>query len=466
MNEEKDVEMTAVESIVQLMHSGNSPKVIRERLLDFHANDIADALDELRPNERAILYRLMEFEDLSDVMEYSDHADKYLEEMNPKKASDILANMEPDTAVDLLKNTDSRSKSVWLALMDEVHRNNIQRLASYDEDIIASRMTTNFITLASSLTIKEAMNSLVRQAEDHDNISRLYVVDDKGIYYGEIDLKDLILARQTTPLEDIVTTEYPYVYADEKIEDCLERLKDYSEGSIPVLSDDNRILGVITAQDIIEVVDEEMGEDYAKLAGLTAEEDLEEPLFDSIKKRLPWLVLLLLLGLLVSSVVGMFETVVAALPLIMSFQSMILDMSGNVGTQSLGVTIRVLMDEQLTTKDKVHFVLKEMRVGLVNGLILGTLAFLGVGLFVMVVKGYAPSAAFAVSGCVGASLVAAMLISSAVGTLIPLFFKSLGIDPAVASGPLITTITDLVGVVTYYGLSWLLLIQVLQIHLG
>ncbi len=459
-------EISAVEQVLQLMRSGLSPKVIREKLLDYHANDIADALDEMKPNERAILYRLMETEDLSDVMEYSDQADTYLEEMDPRKASEILAHMEPDTAVDLIKSTDSRSKTVWLALMDEVHRNNIQRLASYDEDTIASRMTTNFITLAASLSIKEAMSSLVRQAEDHDNISRLYVVDEKGIYYGEIDLKDLILARQTTPLEDIVTTEYPYVYADEKIEDCLERLKNYSEGSIPVLSDDNRILGVITSQDVVEVLDDEMSEDYVKLAGLTAEEDLEEPLFESIKKRMPWLALLLVLGLIVSSVVGLFETVVAALPLIMSFQSMILDMSGNVGTQSLAVTIRVLMDEHLTGKEKIHFVFKEMRVGLVNGLILGILAFFGVGVFLMTLKHYPVANAFSVSGCVGFSLVAAMLISSSVGTLVPMFFKQLGIDPAVASGPLITTITDLVGVVTYYGLSWLLLIQFLQIHLG
>ncbi|MEE8808665.1 MAG: magnesium transporter [Lactimicrobium sp.] len=460
---EKDNEMSAVQSIAQLVRSGLSPKVIKERLDDYHANDIADTLDILRPNERAILYRLMDVDSLSDVMEYSDDADKYLEEMNPRKASDILAHMEPDTAVDLLKNTDSRSKVVWLELMDEVHRNNIQRLASYDEDTIASRMTTNFVTLSSSLSIKEAMSSLVRQAEDHDNISQLYVVDEKGIYYGEIDLKELILARQDEKLEDIVVTEYPYVYADEKIEDCLEKLKDYSEESIPVLSDENRILGVITSQDVVEVVDDEMGDDYAKLAGLTAEEDLREPLKESVHKRLPWLVLLLVLGLFVSSVVGLFETVVAALPMIMSFQSMILDMSGNVGTQSLAVTIRVLMDEKLTGKDKLHLVLKEMRCGLVNGMILGALAFVGVGIFIVLFKHYTPAHGFAVSGCIGISLMVAMLISSAVGTVIPLFFKQIGVDPAVASGPLITTVTDLVGVVTYYGLAWLLLIETIHI---
>ena len=174
---------------------------------------------------------------------------------------------------------------------------------------------------------------------------------------------------------------------------------------------------IITAQSIIEVVDDEMGEDYAKLAGLIAEEDLQEPLVQSMRKRLPWLVILLGLGMVVSSVVGMFDKVVAQLTLIMAFQSLILDMAGNVGTQSLAVTIRVLTDENLTFKQKGHLVTKEMRVGLCNGLLLGTISFALVGLYIMLLKGKEFGFSFAVSGCIGASLLLAMVISSAVGTL-------------------------------------------------
>ena len=160
----------------------------------------------------------------------------------------------------------------------------------------------------------------------------------------------------------------------------------------------------------------------------------------------------------------MFDKVVASLTLIMAFQSLILDMAGNVGTQSLAVTIRVLMDENLTFKQKGQFVLKEMRVGLCNGLLLGTISFLFVGLYIYFFKKNSWFFAYAVSGCIGVSLVIAMVISSAVGTLIPLFFKKIKVDPAVASGPLITTVNDLVAVVTYYGLSWILLINVM--HFG
>lgn len=147
----------------------------------------------------------------------------------------------------------------------------------------------------------------------------------------------------------------------------------------------------------------------------------------------------------------------------MAFQSLILDMAGNVGTQSLAVTIRVLMDENLTFKQKGHLVVKEMRVGFFNGLLLGILSFIFVGIYIHLVKHKSMTFAFAISGCIGASLILAMLISSAVGTLVPLFFKKIKVDPAVASGPLITTVNDLVAVVTYYGMSWMLLLNVMHL---
>lgn len=461
--ENEKIKLNYEQEILNIIRSKDSPKVIGDRLKEYHAKDLGEVLEILERKERESLYRLMDIKNLSELLEYTDDAERYLSELDLKKAAEILANMEPDEAVDILKRTDTQRKKAWVELMEPDARKKLQMLASYDEDEIASRMTTNFVSLCCNASIKEAMNSVVAQAAEHDNISMIYVLDEKQIYYGAISLKSLILAREGTNLEDIIVTAYPYVYADEKIDDCLEILKDYSEESIPVLSDDNHILGVITAQDMVEVVDEEMGEDYAKLAGLTAEEDLEEPVRESVKKRLPWLVLLLGLGLLVSSVVGVFEKVVAQLTIIICFQSLILDMAGNVGTQSLAVTIRVLMDEQLTGKQKMKLVGKEIRVGFTNGLILGTLSFAGIGVYIMLFKNMAPGMAFAISGCIGIALLTAMLVSSLVGTVIPLFFKQAGVDPAVASGPLITTVNDLVAVVAYYGLTWIMLIKLMHI---
>ena len=230
-----------------------------------------------------------------------------------------------------------------------------------------------------------------------------------------------------------------------------------------MVDEQKKLIGILTAQDIIEAVDDEMGEDYAKLAGLTAEEDLRETTKESMKKRLPWLVVLLFLGMVVSSVVGAFEGVVAVLPVVICFQSLILDMAGNVGTQSLAVTIRVLMDEKLGRREKLGLVWKEIRVGFGNGLLLGIMTVAFLGIYIDLCKGYGAGHAFLIAGCVGVSLLVAMVISSLVGTLVPLFFHKIKVDPAVASGPLITTVNDLVAVVTYYGLAWLLLIQIMHI---
>lgn len=464
-NEELAQKPDYEKEIIDIIRGNASPKYMRDKLDDYHENDIAEVLSKLTVDERKKLYRVLTRDKLSEIFEYTDEDDAsvYLNEMDLRKAAAIISSLDSDTAVDILREIDRNKRTVIIDLMDAESRNDIALIASFDDDEIGSRMTTNFISIRENLTVKEAMTELVDQAAKNDNISMLFVVDDMGIFYGAIDLKDLIIARRDDSLEDIIITSFPYVYGQESIDDCIEKLKDYSEDSIPVLDNNNRMLGVITSQSIIEVVDDEMGEDYARLAGLTAEEDLTEPLKDSLKKRLPWLLILLGLALIVSSVVGAFETVVSQLTLIMAFQSLILDMAGNVGTQSLAVTIRVLMDESLTFKNKVELVFKEMRVGLCNGLLLGLLSFVAIGLYIHFFKDKTLMFSYAVSGCIGLSLMLAMLISSAVGTLIPLFFKKINVDPAVASGPLITTVNDLVAVVTYYGTSWILLINILHL---
>lgn len=451
--------------IIRVIKGNYSPKAALSKLEDYHGSDIAQAMDSLTLQERKKLYRILGADMLSDAFERLDEeeAGAYLNEMDLKKAAQVVSNLETDAAADILKEI---NKDKRLLIIDELKpevKKNIKLIASFDEDEIGSKTTTNCIVIRENLSVKQAMSELIAQAKQNDNISTLFVIDENEEYYGAIDLKDLITADSSTPLEDLIVTSFPYVYAHESIDDCIEKLKDYSEASIPVLDNSNSLLGVITAQSLIEVVDDEMGEDYARLAGLTAEEDLKEPLSMSIKKRLPWLLALLGLGIVVSTVVGAFEAVVAQLTLIMAFQSLILDMAGNVGTQSLAVTIRVLVDENLSFSQKLRLVFKETRVGLFNGIILGVISVVFVGLYIMLFKQKEFVFAFSVSGCIGIALLVAMAVSSAIGTLIPLFFKKIKVDPAVASGPLITTVNDLVAVVVYYGLSWLLLINVLHL---
>lgn len=400
---------------------------------------------------------------MAEIFAYLDDGDIYLKELSLKQQAKVISEMDSDDAVDILEEVDDDTKCKILGMLDKEASEDVRLLLSYDEDEIGSYMTTNFILIHNDLTVREAMRELVHQAGENDNISTIYVVDRQEQYYGAIELQDLIIAREHVELEDLISRSYPFVMDHEKISDCIEKIKDYAEDSIPVLLEDRSIGGIITAQDIVEVVDDEMGDDYAKLAGLTAEEDLNETTGESIRKRLPWLVILLFLGMVVSAVVGVFESVVAVLPIVMCFQSLILDMAGNVGTQSLAVTIRVLMDENLTTGQKVKLMFKEMKIGFFNGAILAVMALVFLGAYIHLFKGFTLGYSLMISACVGVSLVGAMVVSSLVGTLTPIFFKKVGVDPAVASGPLITTINDLVAIVVYYGLVAVVLIDIIHL---
>lgn len=331
--------------ILGIIRSNASPGVMRNQLEDYHENDLAEVFPDLTIVERRKICRILDTEMLSDIFEHIDEkpAAEYLDEMDVRKAAKILSSMETDAVIDVLKMIPKEKRALLIELTDADTREDIAVIASFDDEEIGSRMTTNFIMIRENLTVKQAMSSLVEQAAKNDNISTIFMVTEDQTFYGAMDLKDLIIARQDSPLEDLVVTSYPYVYGHELIDDCIEKLKDYSEDSIPVLNNNNKLLGVITSQSIVSLVDDEMGEDYAMFKGKTF-------------------------------------------------------------------------------------------------------------LF-----------AYAVSGCIGLSLVLAMVVSGAVGTCIPLFFKKIHVDPAVASGPLITTINDLVAVVSYYGLSWILLINILHL---
>ena len=297
--------------LAELFRSEKTDEEILDFLLNYHKNDIADMMAGMTEEERKRLYHLLGAQKVAEIFKYIEEPRKYIRELSVESAARVISEMDSDDAVDLLEDLDPEEKEQIVRMLDEDAKKDVKMLLSYDEEEIGSCMTTNYICIPENLTIRQAMSELVKQAGENDNIMTIYVVDEKGVFAGAIDLKDLIRARENAHLEDLVLKSYPYVTDHEKIDDCMDRILDYAEDSIPVLSEDKKILGVITSEDLIEMVDNEMGEDYAKLAGLTAEEDLKEPTLQSMKKRLPWLIILLFLGMGVSTVVGAFEGVVA-----------------------------------------------------------------------------------------------------------------------------------------------------------
>lgn len=452
-----------VDQIIELIRTPHTKKEFLDLLDDYHDNDIAVALQQLEKKERITLYDRLDAERMSDILSYVEEPDIYVKELDIHKLAKIITEMDSDDAVDLLDNMDESIRAKLRTLLDDETTADIDLIRSYEEDEIGSMITTNYILIYNHLSVRQAMHELIQQAGDNDNISTIYVKDKQNKFYGALNLKDLIVARDYTPLESIISVAYPYLIDHEKISECIERIKDYAEDSLPVLNENHELIGIITAQDITEIVEDEMGDDYAKLAGLTSEEDLNEKTSESIRKRIPWLITLLFLGLGVSTIVGFFESVVAVIPIIICFQSLILGMAGNTGTQSLAVTIRVLMDERLSAKDFFTLIIKEVKVGFLNGLLLGATSLVMVGLYLTFIKQQPLLNSFMISSCVGLAMVLSMIIASFVGTMIPLFFHKMKIDPAVASGPLISTVNDLVAVIAYYSMAWLLLIKLFPI---
>ncbi|HIV21402.1 MAG TPA: magnesium transporter [Candidatus Scatomorpha stercorigallinarum] len=320
-------------------------------------------------------------------------------------------------------------------------------------------MTRDYVSVQEGASVREAMRSLVRQAGERENVSTIYVVDAAGILTGSIELARLIRAREGDALASVTERDIPAVNIGEDAAGCAARLRALGAEGAPVVDGMGRLRGALTAVELARIESGAMDEDYARLGGLTEGEDLCEPLRASVRKRLPWLLALLALGLVVSSVVGAFEQVVSRLPLIISFQSLVLDMAGNVGTQSLAVTIRVLTDRRAGRAQKLRLLAKETRVGAANGLALAVLSVAFIGLYLVLFKGQDAALALSVAFCTSVALAVSIVLSSAAGTVIPLVFDRLHIDPAVASGPLITTVNDLIAVVTYYGLAWLLLMR-------
>lgn len=449
---------------LQIVRGCLSEKQKRKALASFHPKVLAEALESLLPGERKHLYRLLDEEIVSEVFSFLDDPATYMQEMDDQQAAQLLAGMDIADASYAWKGLDVQRQKTVRSRMDSTSRQEMDLLQSYAEDEFGSIMTTNCIRIPRGATVKQAMRCLTRQAGENDNIDTIYVVEKNGILYGALTLQRLLIAREGDDLEQIITTSYPYVYDHEKLSERVEDLRDYNEDSVPVLDRTHRMIGIVTTQALAEVIERLIGEDYAQLAGLTTSEDLHEPLRDSLRKRIPWLLVLLALSMLVSTVTGLFEGVMAQLSVLVAFQSLVLDMAGNVGTQSLAVSIRVLAGGELQREEKFRLARKEIRLGSVIGLIMGALSCGLVVVYLHWIAHYAVFFSLAVGLCLGVAMLVSMLVSSLTGTAIPLALQSAGVDPAVASGPMITTVNDLVAVVSYYGLAMWWLIGVL--HMG
>ncbi len=421
--------------------------------------------------DRAQIIEGISVEDFDEVLKYLSAAEvaefipfleasssiNAFEQMSEIFALRVLQQMNFDDAVDILEEFSEDERNKYLNMLSVEEFNEFKQFLSYNSESAGALMSNSYIELDSNLEIKAAMKYVISKASDVEVINVLYVVENEKLI-GVLSLRELIVARASQKLTDVMSKNIILSYYDEDNEDVAQKVKDYDLNALPVIDYDNNLLGVITVDDVIDVIEEIASEDYAKMAGLSAivEDSRRESVFIDIKNRLPWLLILLGVGCFTAFMMANFENTLAQVTILTFFLPLILSMAGNTGTQSLAVTIRYITSDKFESKqDIISHLWKEVRIGFLNGVCIATVVFL-----LLNVIGYFANLdnTLIISLVVSASIIVTLTVSTLSGSLIPLVITFFGGDAAVASGPFISTINDIIAITIYLVLATVFLL--------
>ncbi len=445
MNDTITLEEKLVE-IINYLKAGNL-QPFRDEFLELHIYDQAQFYQSLTEDLRKEVYNFLspqELANLFDVIEEDDaNVEVYLGEMRPSYVAEMLSGMYVDNAVDLLSQLPSDQMAKYLSLMNQENAGEIKELLHYEDQTAGAIMTTEFVSIVANQTVRSALFVLKTQANIAETIYYVYVVDLEERLVGVISLRDLIVNEEDALIQDIMSERVISVKVGDQQTEVAQVIRDYDFLAIPVTDYDHHLLGIVTVDDAIDVIDEEATSDYSGLAGVDVDEVSENPLRSSMK-RLPWLITLLFLGMSTASLISHYEELVSEASILAVFISLITGTAGNAGTQSLAVAVRRLAVGENEGKSFVNLIWKEILTGLITGAITGITITLIVGIW----RGN-----FALGFVVGLAMLAAITVANLAGSLIPMLMEKFGFDPAVASGPFITTLSDLTSVLIYFNIA-------------
>lgn len=420
----------------------------RKEFLTLHQYEQSEYFENTTNQNRQRIFEFLSPQEVSRFFNQLDIEGKEYEilfdSMHAHYASEVLENMSTDNAVDILNELSNSKVASLLALMDNRVTDKIKKLLHYEEDTAGGIMTTEYILLDIGTSVKEALMLVKNQAPDAETIYVIYVVDTAGQLVGVLSLKDLIVANIEAHVEEVMIQRVVSVNVEEDQERVAQKMKDYDFIAMPVIDYQHHLVGIITIDDILDVVNEEADEDYSRLAGVSDTKSTDQSVFKKALKRLPWLIILTFLGMITATILGGFEDTLSQVALLAAFIPIISGMSGNSGTQSLAVSVRNISNGDIKEKSKLKIALKEAGSGLITGFVCAVILFL-----IIVIIYRQPFLAL----IVGASLTIAMTVGTLVGSMIPILMNKIHIDPAVASGPFITTINDIVSMLIYFGLA-------------
>ena len=444
--EEEEDEEISPEEMAEEIQKIESEEELEEYLEDNHFVDVAESFEELDDEELLRVFELMTDEQKAKVIEQADDdlQERIFELIPDEEAIDILAFMSPDDIVDVLGFIDIRKSKSILTKMKRSQANKIRELLGYEEDTAGGIMTTQYIAFKENLEIKEVMKKIKMIAPRTEVIETIFVTNSKKELVGEADLRDILISSDETKLSEIMDENPKYVYVEEDQEDVARLVSKYDLKVVPVINHKKMILGIITIDDIIDVIQEENTEDILKLGGVSEEEDIYSDFWFSVKQRLPWLVINLGTAFLASFVIGIFSGTVEKVVILSSVMTIISGMGGNAGTQALSVTIRALALGEVDLKDTLGIIWKTVLVGTINGALLGLLC----GGILWAIYGN-----FYMGLIVFLAMIGNLVIACMIGFLIPITLKAMKIDPAMASAVVLTTATDCFGFLIFLSLA-------------
>ncbi|SES36392.1 magnesium transporter [Salipaludibacillus aurantiacus] len=423
----------------------NKKRALQEIIEELHPYDLAELYKALPEKHHFKFLTFITSKDIADLMMEldADMQQEVLQKLGIEKSSKIMDIMDNDDLADLLSEISQEKLDEYLSAMEKDESRTVQQLMSYPPETAGGIMTNEFVWIRDYYTVREAVDKFKSFAEFTRNIYYLYVIDENKKLVGVVSYRDLLLADMNEKIYDIMFNRVISVATDTDQEDVAQLIQRYDFLAVPVVDDKNVLKGIVTVDDIIDVFIEEAQEDIEKLSASGKDIDFQTKAYVASYRRLPWLILLLFIGLISGGILDSFENTLEQVVALIFFMPMIAGMTGNTGTQSLAVVVRGLVTNETDRKTILQLIWREFKVGIIIGVVCGILVFL--------VATFWQSIMFGV--VVGVSLLATLIIGTMAGTVIPLVLYRVGLDPAVASGPLITTLNDIFSLLIYFGIA-------------
>jgi magnesium transporter len=438
-----------IKSIEQLVakKQGNE---LREILHELHFADIAELLEELSSDKATYLIKLLESELTSEaLMELDDDVrEKILNRLSPKEIAEELAEMDTDDAADVVAELDDDIQEEVINKLDDQERvADIIELLKYDEDTAGGLMAKELVQVKETWTVAGCVREMRHQAENVTRVHSIYVTDKEGKLKGRLSLKDLLTASGKTKISEVYIPKVDYVTVDTEGEEVARIMQKYDLEAIPVIDENGLLVGRVTIDDIVDFIKDEADKDYQMAAGISSDVEADDSIWELTRARLPWLILGLFGGLGSVYIMQGFEDAIANYPVLFFFTPLIAAMAGNVGVQSSAIIVQGLANDNVKGS-LINRLLKEVGLALINGTALGAL---------VMVYGFIVGQDILVSVTISVSMLSVIIVAALIGTFVPIILDRRGVDPAIATGPFITTSNDIFGIFLFFYLSKIIL---------